>query len=126
MKRHQLHKIKLICDGIVHCGDYGKFYANKDLKEVLVVLGDADICDLDELEREVKNAGAVLTVSDESGPYPEDNYILISCGIEAEYPYKEYPEDADLEDGYVIPKLLLQDEYSKYWWFISELSYDDK
>lgn len=111
MRKIDLHNIKGLADNIYHCGDYGQTYIKNDLSEVWVVLGDADEVDLDEFQTYVENyIGAKFIVEAECGPGNEEEYILISRGVEVENFY----DDEDIEDGYVIPRYLSLEEYLGY------------
>lgn len=120
MRKVELHTLKTLSDIILHCGDYGYFYINKNCKECVAVLGDADNPVLEELEQVLFELGFKLTVLSESYPENMDDYILISKGIEAEY-YDEEHTDEMPEDGYLIPRYLKLDEYIRYIEFLKTL-----
>lgn len=120
MRKFNLLGIKFYCDTIIHCGDYGMSYISNDMSELYIVLGDADNVDFEELEYMLSAINVKLTVEAECGP-DEDNYTLISRGVEAQNYDQEYPEDGEVEDGYVIPKHLSIEEYLDYLKFYENL-----
>lgn len=73
-------KIIEIADAIEHCGDYGRFYVNKNRKEVYLCLGDSDELDYSVI-KSFKDLGYEVTVEAECDPDEDsDDFIIISYG----------------------------------------------
>jgi len=117
--RYELYKIKDVLDNIVHCGDYGRFYINKLDRSVFLELGDCDKIEVDELAQKLPTDVAI-SISSEYGPDDEENWVLVSRGIES---YESYKFELDETTKTIVlhPNVLSIDEYVDYYRFFKSL-----
>ena len=113
MNKNKLHRAKIICDQMYHCGDYGRCYYEPNTNNIILSLGDGDepALTIVDLESEGFNVECIC----EDTPDEADDYILISRGIE------EYMVDFETLECESKPILLSIEEYVRYYDFFNKL-----
>ncbi len=121
LTRYQLFFIKYELDLIKHCGDYGRFYVNRYEPKVFLELGDADEVDVQGIKDRLPFDLEIIAEA-ECGPEDEQDWILVSRGIEEYENYLLYRDEFSEEPiTEYHPNLLSVDEYIDYYKFFKTL-----
>ena len=127
MDKLTLYSIKMMCDTIIHGGDYGQSFINEDLNKVTLVLVDADEVDTTQLEEmleeidvefeilyEVPGLRSCIKLSNGVIDHGPNDSCGCGFGDENEYDggvYGNFPEDSE---PILEPRMLSLGDYAKF------------